>query len=447
MTPIQPFCIAANKDTVFAVAFAYNSMFPTSTSPTPDYFVLFNGTTPTGLRKDLTWTLITSTPRHDVGIFPDVTYSHACGVSLDGSMFMLHSKSADNNQKFSVRIPIRQNSVIKYVTDTEQTIPDSYTWSNGFTNGPNIVMPTTDFGPPTAPTTAAPRQSLLEVQDWIHLQGARAGNYTDALMFRSVNGTFPEYPQSGMSISGKNNASYIIYDLQERISKIKWWITPPNREKYTYWVSNPVPVLAPISETSALLSDGVNLFWVDKDLTFDFYNIDSVASFVADNPNPDMVTSPLTFSGTITFTIVIGFLILAANLVWLQRRFFKWRADKWVDDADIPGSKVAAEAESSNEDHGRFTGHSSQNHAATSLSDQTLQDRGLSFYVPPSSSTSTSGGEARTTITIGEGRSNNASSSGGRSDELELVTFSSHPRPSVVTTITDGSTDTLSEPH
>jgi len=141
-----------------------------------------------------------------------------------------------------------------------------------------------------------------------------------------------------------------------------------------------------------------------------------------------MTSKPLTFSGLYTFAIVIGCLVLAALLVWVQRLLFKWRASKWIDDSDIPGSKVAEEVQDQ-----------SQNQSSGGVQSP------LGMYVPPSySETDITRNNSHTSMTplsaTGDG------SPSLRADELELVTFSSHPRPNVVTTITDGSSEDTHAP-
>lgn len=171
-----------------------------------------------------------------------------------------------------------------------------------------------------------------------------------------------------------------------------------------------------------MMADSGSLFWIDNtnshSPTMEFYTIGTTPGYTSDNPNPDMTTKPLTFSGTYTFMIVIVSLVLAILLVWLQRLFFKWRASKWIDDSDIPGSKVTEEVQEGDHEHGGEGGNST-------------------VPIPPYSETDKHF-TASAPLMTGE---TSSVSDLHRADELELVAFSSHPRPNVITIIPDEPTE------
>lgn len=140
----------------------------------------------------MNWTVTTSTERNNVGIFPGLAYSHTCGVSRDGSMFMIHS--GQGSQQFSIQIPTQENYSIDYVLDTySNSTKNSPTRQlHAWAEEPSLLMPTTDFSLPqntsTTDTMHAPRQ------DWMHLHGL-FGN--DLAISRS-NDSFPILPQKSI---------------------------------------------------------------------------------------------------------------------------------------------------------------------------------------------------------------------------------------------------------
>ncbi|GJJ77380.1 hypothetical protein EMPS_09739 [Entomortierella parvispora] len=95
MAPLQPFCIATRNGVVYAASFAYD-VSTTTESSYPDHFVLLKESTSTGLRQDMSRTVMSSTPRERPGLFPEpgIPYAHVCGVSRDCSMFVMRT-SAD----------------------------------------------------------------------------------------------------------------------------------------------------------------------------------------------------------------------------------------------------------------------------------------------------------------------------------------------------------------
>ena len=182
MASLQPFCIASSNGVVYAVSFAYD-LLSISTTSYPDYLVLLKGSTPTGLRQDMNWTAMPSAVlRTKVGIFPepDFPYTHVCGVSRDGSMFMLHSFGA--GLQFSVHIPTGNNSYIYMVQDVSQDSSVTNE-SSSWTRGPSLLMPTNDFYAQNATMQE-------EMGDWMHLSSLQSN-----LVVSRSNDSFPTLPQ------------------------------------------------------------------------------------------------------------------------------------------------------------------------------------------------------------------------------------------------------------
>ncbi|GJJ77379.1 hypothetical protein EMPS_09738 [Entomortierella parvispora] len=499
MAPLQPFCLTSRNGVVYAVSFAYDAAYTTESSY-PDRIVLLSGSTINGQRQNMSWAVLSSNPRTQAGIFPDtgIPYTHVCGVSRDGSLFILHSTGL--NQVFSVHIPVVKDAAMWVVQDTyynSSFTQESASWARG----PSLLLPTADFSTP--PQAFDPKND--DMGDWMHLHSL---NQHDLAVSRSNNGfplspqtVFPEQFQmsgmnaiaSGIAYANKtlfllstmeNSASVRIFPFEYNTSNPNWFdinskgtevgvagpctyrysaigtmgnlafvlcstsytnpedgaftiinstdfsarvtVSIPKSASDTRGDAGSKPVLVPFSSTNLMLADGSNLFWITMDgrfPTMNLYTLAPMKRFTSDNQNPDMTSEPLTFSGTDTFGIVVGFLVLAVVMVWVQRLFFKWRASRWVDADDIPGSKVAEDVQDPSLDQGPSDGHPP-----------------LSRYVPPTYSETDSirNNSHKSVVPLTEVDSRSPRFG---ADELELMPFSSHPRPNVVTTITDGSSE------
>ncbi|GJJ72875.1 hypothetical protein EMPS_05233 [Entomortierella parvispora] len=199
------------------------------------------------------------------------------------------------------------------------------------------------------------------------------------------------------------------------------------------------PSLVALSDKSFIYSDGLELprlyYSIDINGYMDNYTLGDVQLFSSNNLNPNWWNSPLTLSTASSVMVSISTFLLAVLLIWAQEKYLRRRKRTWVDDADIPGSKVAEEMdEEAFRAYQREEQERVQRHVENQASLGRSPDRDV--YSPYADVTVSSQFETSYTPSASTSRDALRES---HSDPLGLgpLGFSSHPRPNVVTTIPD----------
>jgi len=214
------------------------------------------------------------------------------------------------------------------------------------------------------------------------------------------------------------------------------------------------PTLAVFNDYISLYADGQSLFWTDLSQgLLQKFTINVDAAYTSNNMNPDMTTLPMTLSSLDTLIIVIGALFLGVLLVCFQRLFFRWQARRWLKEMEALGSKVMVDdevvedSETEREDlpssrlklrrrtssAPTFAENNTSHISTPSSSSQSTAMNGLMLFEP----------SAPTMLGVGEPLSAEGQSAGEDRGGFEMQVFSSHPRPTIVTSITDGSTNEM----
>lgn len=212
------------------------------------------------------------------------------------------------------------------------------------------------------------------------------------------------------------------------------------------------PTLAVFTDHISLYADGQSLFWTDLSQgLFQKFTMNVDAAYTSNNMNPDMSTLPMTLSSMDTLIVIMGALVLAVFLIILQRLFFRWQARQWLREMEALGSKVMVEdevVEDSDTDREDLAS-ARPNLRRRTTSAPTFVENDTSHISTPSSksqSTAVNGlmlhePSAPTMLGLDEPLPSESPSVGADLNGFEMQTFSSHPRPTIVTSITDGSTD------
>lgn len=211
------------------------------------------------------------------------------------------------------------------------------------------------------------------------------------------------------------------------------------------WVSGGVsPIFVAVSNQAFIFTDNDQTpsfyYSIDETGYMNNYTLNNIPLFSSNNPNPDMTSSPITLSGAVSILVSIAALILAGLLMWAQDKVLERRKREWIDDADVPGSKVAEEV-----DEEAFRAYQREQHERMQCHIQEQpryeqQHQQPDNYYPYADVTVSPAFETIFTsrsATTSRDALNEMHSGPLRADGLEQLAFSSHPRPNVVTTITD----------
>ncbi|GJJ77375.1 hypothetical protein EMPS_09734 [Entomortierella parvispora] len=215
------------------------------------------------------------------------------------------------------------------------------------------------------------------------------------------------------------------------------------------------PTLAVFNSIVSLYADGQSLFWIDLiEGSVQEFTMTVDPTFTSNNMNPDMTSQPMTISPLETLIIIIAALCLGIFLIIFQRLYFKWRARQWLKEMDNLGSKVVVEDEALEEEDSDTEGEENLSSTRPKLrrrttSAPTVTENDTGHVSTPSSSSQspTVNGtmlfepSAPAMLVVGEPLTGEGPSARDGQEEFEMRAFSSHPRPTIVTSITDGSTD------
>lgn len=204
------------------------------------------------------------------------------------------------------------------------------------------------------------------------------------------------------------------------------------------------PLLVAVSDKSFIYSDSSDVpklyYSIDGNGLMDNYTLSDIPLFSSNNMNPNWSSSPLTLSNLVSALVTIAALFVALFLFWAQEKFLRQRERTWIDDSDIPGSKVAEEMDEESfrvyqrEEQERMQRHVQEQISLGRPPEQNPFAPYADITVSPQFETSYTG----TAVTTSREALTEAHSEPLR---LEGLRFSSHPRPNVVTTIPDDDED------
>ncbi|GJJ72874.1 hypothetical protein EMPS_05232 [Entomortierella parvispora] len=498
---------AAQDGTVYAVALAYWDVYRYTVSRDPDYLVALKGSSFSNLAEDMVWVPLTATSRMNTNIMADQKYYHLCAVSDDQTQFILHTKPADNwvwdryPRTFSTRIilsgPHSNNTV-------NPTMIMTVDWPNVTAN--QVVYPwamasvqdlasanTTDDSSISSTTTPL-------FAEWVRF----STNFHGADCMQSISGAFSQLPRpvyftallvtpftsfnsssptpfppsltstqkiviqnitacdsqsTAMTVQG--SVAYIVcisslYPapcfiqvniLTGSISQVRITFANKAIAKKNWMDETMTPSLVAVSNQSFIYTDSLELprlyYSIDMNGNMDNYTLGNVQLFSSNNLNPDWWNSPLTLSTASSVMVSILTFLLAVLLIWAYEKLLKRRRSTWIDDADVPGSKVAEEMDDEafwayqRDEQVRVRHRDVQKESSSGRSpDQNpLAPHANVFVSSPFETSYTTTAVASSRDFLRERHS------GPLREQLGL---SNHPRPNVVTTIPDEESDDLS---
>ena len=207
----------------------------------------------------------------------------------------------------------------------------------------------------------------------------------------------------------------------------------------TIYEPGPVPSLVAISDQFFIFdgSGGVpRLYYsIDGNGYMDNYTLGDIPLFSSNNMNPGLTSSPLTLSDVTSVMMSIAALLLALLLIWAQEKILRRQKRTWIDDTDIPGSKVAEEMDEEafrayqRDEQERVQRHIQEQISLGRQPDQDPFTPYSDLTVSPQFETSYTRSATTSRDALNEPHSGLL--------RLEQLGFSSHPRPNVVTTIPD----------